>query len=89
MTPTPNKKTVARKSLCLFTTILYVKKKTDIHQVRAAKSKRKAIKAGNTPWALKPKQKVNSIMKDYIKKSFIIGLIIIHKFYNHQLSMIV
>ena len=46
MTPTPVNKPSAIKSLCLFTNILYVKNKTDIRQVGAAKSKRRAIKAG-------------------------------------------
>ena len=57
MTPTPVKKPSDRKSLCLFTNILDVKKKTSICQVGDAKSKRKAIKSGTTPWALKPKNK--------------------------------
>ena len=37
MTPTPVKKPSARKSLCLFTNILYVKKKNAIRQVGASK----------------------------------------------------
>ena len=41
MTSTPVKKKSARKSLCLFTNILYVKKETDTRQVRPAKSERK------------------------------------------------
>ena len=53
MNPPTLKKPSARKSLCLFTNILYVKKKTAIHQVGVAKSKHKAIKARTTPWALK------------------------------------
>ena len=57
ITPTPAKKPSARKSLCLFTNILYVKKKSDIHKFGSAESKRKAIKAGTTPWALTPKLK--------------------------------
>ena len=51
MTPTSVKKPSAN--------ILDVKKKISTHQVRAAKSKRKSIKAGTTPWALKPNRKVN------------------------------
>ena len=44
----------------VFTTnILDVKEKTAIRRFRAAKSKRKEIKSGTTPWSLKPKQKVN------------------------------
>ena len=46
----PVKKPSAQKSLCMFTNILEVKKKTAYRQVGAAKSKRKAIKFGNTPW---------------------------------------
>ena len=57
MTPTPVKKPSARKSLCIFTKILDVKKKTDIRRLGAAKLKLKAIKAGTTPWALKLKLK--------------------------------
>ena len=53
MTQTTTKKQSAGKSLCLFTKILDVKKKTAIRWVRAAKSKRKAIKAGSTMWAKK------------------------------------
>ena len=51
----PVKKPRARKSLCLFTNILDVKKKTATCRVGAAKYKRKAIKYGTTPWALKQK----------------------------------
>ena len=43
----------ARKSLCLFPNILDVKKKTATCRVGDAKSKRKKIKYGTTPWALK------------------------------------
>ena len=53
MKSTPVKKTSARKSLCLFTNILDVKNKNATRQVGDAKSKRKAIEYGNTPWALK------------------------------------
>ena len=59
----------ARKSLCLFTNILDVKKKTSICRVGSAKSKCKAIKAGTTPWALKPKRKENSRINNHINKS--------------------
>ena len=55
MTSTPVKKPSARKSLCLFTNILDVKNKTATRRVGAAKYKRKAIKYGNAPWALKQK----------------------------------
>ena len=45
----PVKKPSAQKSLCMFTNILEVKKKTAYCRVGAAKSKRKAIKFGNIP----------------------------------------
>ena len=57
MKPTPVKKPSAWKSLCMFTNILDVNKKTAYRRVGAAKSKRKAIKFGNTPWSLKQKVK--------------------------------
>ena len=68
MTSTPVKKPSARKSLCLFTNILYVKKKTSNRRVGADKSKCKAIKYGNTPWALKKKLKGNPKINNQIKK---------------------
>ena len=43
LTSTPDKKPSARKSLCLFTNILDVKRKTAKCCVESAKSKRKAI----------------------------------------------
>ena len=58
MTSTPVKKPSAGKSLCLFTNILDVKKKTVTRRFGAAKSKRKAIKYGTTLWALKQKRKI-------------------------------
>ena len=57
MTPTPVKKPSARKSLCLFTKILDAKNKTAVRQVRAEKSKHKAIKSGNTPREMKKSEK--------------------------------
>ena len=47
-TSSPVKKSSARKSLCMFTNVLDVKK-TAFHQVGADKSKPKANKFGNTP----------------------------------------
>ena len=41
----------------MFTNVLDVNKKTAYRQVGAAKSKRKAIKYENTPWALKKSEK--------------------------------
>ena len=60
MTPTSVKKIRAQESLCLFTNILDVKKKTDNRQVGATKSKHKAIKYETTPWALKKNRKGDS-----------------------------
>ena len=65
MTSTPVKKPSARKSLCIFTNILDVKNETVTRQVGAAKSKRKAIKAGTKPWALKKKRSL--IQKSMIR----------------------
>ena len=53
MTSTPVKKTSAQKSLCMFTNVSEVKNKSAYCRVGAAKSKRKEIKSGNTPWELK------------------------------------
>ena len=47
MTSKPVKKPSAQKSLCIFTNILEVKKRTTYRQFGAAKSKCKAIKFGN------------------------------------------
>ena len=69
MTSSVLKKPSARKSLCLFTNIIYVKNKTDTRQVGASKSKREAIKYGNTPWVLKQNIKDNSRINDQINKS--------------------
>ena len=54
--PTPVKKPSAKKSLCLFTNILKVKKKTAKLRVGAAKYKLRAMKVGNSLWK-KQKQK--------------------------------
>ena len=69
MTSAPVKKPSARKSLCIFTNMLDVKNKTATCRFISAKSKRKAIKYGTTPWALKTNRKVNSKINDQIKKS--------------------
>ena len=55
-TPTPVKKPSDRKSLCIFTDILDVFYTNAIRRVRAAKSKRKAIKSVTTSLEMKPKQ---------------------------------
>ena len=57
MKPIPVKKSSAQKSLCMFTNILDVNKKTAYRQVGATQSKCKAIKYGNTPWAFKQGEK--------------------------------
>ena len=57
MKSTPVKKPSARKSLCLFTNILYVKKKSATRLVGATKSKHKSIESGTTPWALKKRKR--------------------------------
>ena len=46
-----------------------MKNKTTIRRVGDSKLKCKAIKSGTTLWALKPKRKGNSKIKDQIKKS--------------------
>ena len=58
-----------------------MKKKTSYQQVGAAKSKRKAVKNGNTPWAFKPKRKGNSKMYEQIKKS-------LYKWIMHHLEVV-
>ena len=68
-TSTPFKKPSARKSLCIFTNIFYVKKKTAYRRIGAAKYKRKSIKYGNTPRALGIKRKGQSNIREEIKKS--------------------
>ena len=60
MTSTAVKKLSAQKSLCMFTNVLDMNIKIAYRQVGADKSKRKAIKFGNTPWALKQKRKGHS-----------------------------
>ena len=57
MTLIPVKKPRAQKSLCLFTNILDVKKKTATCQVGASKYNRKSIKYGTTTWALEKTEK--------------------------------
>ena len=57
ITSTAVKKPSDLKSLCMFTNVLEVQE-TAYRRVGATKSKRKAIKFVNTPWALKKKVKV-------------------------------
>ena len=61
----------------MFTNVLDVSQKTAYHRVGAAKSKRKAIKYENTPWALKQKRKWHSKISEEIRK-YIYNCIIIH-----------
>ena len=53
MTSTPVKKPSDRKSLCLFTNILNVKKKTAKRRIGATESKPRATKVGNSLWTKK------------------------------------
>ena len=53
----------------MFNNILEVKKKTSYRRVGSAKYKRKAIKFGNTPCALKQKRKGYSKLDEQIRKS--------------------
>ena len=55
MTSTIVKKPSARKALCLFTTILDVKPKTEKRRFVDANSKLKAMKVGNILWTKKTK----------------------------------
>ena len=57
MASTPVKKPSARKSMCPFTNILNVKNKTAKRRIGAVKSKRRAIKVGNSLWTKKTKRK--------------------------------
>ena len=64
MTSTPVKKPSARKSLCLFTNIFNVKKKTAKRCIGAEKYKRRAMKVGNILWTNKTKLKGHSKIND-------------------------
>ena len=61
MPSTPVKKPSARRSLCLFTNILYVKPETEKRCFGAAKSRRKDMKVCNNLWT--KKQNENGIQK--------------------------
>ena len=69
MTSTPVKKKSSRKSLCLFTNIFDVKKKTAKRRVGAAKSKRRSMKVGNSLWTNKTKRKGRSKINEQIKRN--------------------
>ena len=77
MKPTPVKKPSARKSLYMFTNILYVNKKTAYRRFGAAKYERKAIKYGDAPWVLKQKQKGHSKISEE-KRKYLYNWIIHH-----------
>ena len=69
MTSTPFKKPSARKSLCLFTKILNVKKKTAKRRVGAAKSKPRAMEVGNICGPIKQNKK--GLQKSMIRSNVI------------------
>ena len=53
MPSTPSQKPSARKSLCLFINIKYIKPKTEKRGFVAAKYIRKAMKVGDSLWTKK------------------------------------
>ena len=65
----PVKKPSARKSLCLFTTILDVKPTTTKRHFVAAKSRRKSMKVCNSLWTKKSKRKGHSKINEQIKRN--------------------
>ena len=69
MTKTTVKKPSAGKSLCLFTNIFGVKNKTEKRLVGASKSKRRAMKVGNSMWTNKTKLKEHSKINHQIKRN--------------------
>ena len=68
-TSTPVKKPSSCKSLCLFTNIFDVKKKTAKHRIGAAKSKCRAMKVDTSQWTKKNKRKGHSNINDHIKRN--------------------
>ena len=69
ITSTPFKKPSARKALFLFTNILDVKPKTAKRRILDAKSKYKAMRAGNSLWTKKTKRKGHSKINEQIKRN--------------------
>ena len=67
MTQKTFRKTSAGKSLCLFTNIFDVKKRTDIRCVGDDKSKHISIKSGCSLWKNKNKRKGNSKINEQMK----------------------
>ena len=72
MKSTPVKKPSARKSLCLFTNIFDVKKKTAKRRIGAAKSKHRAMKVVNILWTKKTKRKGYPKINEHIKRNIYI-----------------
>ena len=70
MTLKTAKRPSAMKLLCLFTNIFDVKNKTSKRRVGAAKSKRRAMKFGNSLWSNK-KQNNKGIQKPMIRSNII------------------
>ena len=69
ITQTTVKKPSAGKSLCLFTNIFDVKKRSAIRHVESEKSKLRAIKVGISLWTNKAKPKGHSKINDEIKRN--------------------
>ena len=69
MTPTTVKKPSNSKSLCLFTNILNVKKKTEKRRVGTSKPKHRSMKVGNSRWTNKIKRKWYSKINEQIKRN--------------------
>ena len=67
MKSTPVKKPSDRKSLCLFTNILYVIQKIERRCIGAVGSKHRAMKVGTSLYNKKKKRKRNSKINDNIK----------------------
>ena len=74
MTSTPVKKPSANKSLCLFTNILNVKKKTAKRRAGAAKSKHISTKVGISLWDKKNKRKGHSKINEQIRHNIYGGI---------------
>ena len=60
----------ARKQLRLFTEVLYVKNKTAVRRLCAAKSECKEIRAGRMSWSSISKRKVHTKINEQVKKYF-------------------
>ena len=69
MASTPVKKPSSRESLCLFTNIFDVKKKTAKHFIGAEESKHRAMKVGTRLWTKKTKRKGHEKINEKIKRN--------------------